>query len=186
MIATTIDGALSVTECAELGRVARGSTVTRALEVGHYLGRSTAVLLEHLAPGCELVTVDHHKGDIHSGSTSAEDFLRNVDPYVGERPFRPLFTDMHEALAELDGTFGFVFYDADHSRDGVRAFWQLVQPLLARRCVLVYDDADWDEQAVLGELAAADGFTCIRDRDFHRGPGDKTNPATYTLEVMRR
>ena len=58
-----IAGPLSVAECQALAKLAASTTTTRALEVGHYLGLSTAVLLDSLPPGCELVTIDHHQGD---------------------------------------------------------------------------------------------------------------------------
>jgi hypothetical protein len=51
---------------------------------------------------------------------------------------------------------------------------------------LVYDDADWDQQAILGRLARQAGFESVRDREFVRGEKDKASPETYALEVLGR
>jgi hypothetical protein len=134
-----------------------------------------------------LVTVDHHQGDAWSGGTSFGTFLENVAPYIGDpRMFSAVNEDMRTALPELDGRFGFVFYDADHTAAAVADFWALTPPLLADSCTLVFDDADWAEQSTLRGLAEADGFVVVTGREFYRPSGDKDDPATYTLEVMRR
>ena len=93
---------------------------------------------------------------------------------------------MAEALPELSGRFGFCFYDADHTAQAVAEFWDLAADLFDQECTLVFDDADWAEQSTLRTLAEADGFAVVTDRDFYRPSGDKHDPATYTLEVMRR
>ena len=93
---------------------------------------------------------------------------------------------MRTALSELLGTFGFVFYDADHTAAAVADFWDLAVDLLDDDCTLVFDDADWAEQSTLRSLAEADGFEVVTDIPFRRGDGDKRDPSTYTLEVMLR
>lgn len=180
-----IAGPLSVAECETLAELAAATNASRVLEVGHYLGLSTAVLLASLPPSCELVTVDHHQGDDWCPSTEFEEFQENVAPYLGDRVFTALCDDMR-ILRGMTGEFGFVFYDADHTATAVAEFWDHVTPLLADDCTLCFDDADWAEQATLRDLAAADGFRVVAGRDFYRGDGDKHDPDTYTLEVMCR
>lgn len=185
-----IKGALSITECEVLAEHARTTRAGAALEVGHYLGLSTAVLLDALPPKCEFVTIDHHMGDDNCGVTDVHQFKANVSPHIGERPFRPAFTDMREALSDLlfqpYGRFGFVFYDADHTAVGVQDFWLRARYLLEDDCLLLFDDADWESQALLRKLAEDDGFHSIRSRPFTRSVGDKADAETYTLEIMRR
>jgi predicted O-methyltransferase YrrM len=181
-----ITGALSVAECVKLGEVASATAAASALEVGHYLGLSTAVLLTSLPTDVHLVTIDHHQGDDWSGGTSFDEFTANVAPYVGERKFTAINEDMRSALPDLLGRFGFVFYDADHTAAAVADFWDLAAGLLEQECTLVFDDADWVEQSTLRGLAEADGFEVVTDTPFYRGGGDKHDPLTYTLEVMRR
>lgn len=181
-----IVGALSVAECQTLARVAASTTASRALEVGHYLGLSTAVLLDALPADCELVTIDHHQGDMWAPAVPESDFLGNVSSFVGDREFVAINDDMVSALPNLSAGFGFVFYDADHTASSVAAFWDHAAGLLDERCTLVFDDADWAEQSTLRGLAEADGFTVVTSEPFWRGDGDKHDPETYTLEVMER
>lgn len=181
-----IPGPLSVRECDVLAALASSTKASRALEVGHYLGLSTSVLLQSLPDGCELVTVDHHQGDEWCPATSPDEFMDNVGPFIGERPFRFVNDDMRSALADVGSGFGFVFYDADHTASAVADFWDLAAGLLAETCTLVFDDADWAEQSTLRSLAAADGFEVVTSEPFWRGDGDKHDPETYTLEVMER
>lgn len=181
-----IVGALSERECDTLADVASQTSATRALEVGHYLGLSTAVLLDSLPAGCELVTIDHHQGDRWCSPTSADDFEKNIAPHLAGRPFTFHNADMRDVLPELDGRFGFVFYDADHTAEAVADFWTLAADLLEPDCTLVFDDADWDDQSTLRDLAIAEGFEVVRTDPFVRHEADKRDPDTFTLEIMRR
>lgn len=181
-----IPGPLSVRECEVLAQHAADTSAERALEVGHYLGLSTAVLLEALPASCELVTIDHHQGDQWCPATSADEFLANVEPYVGGRTFTFVNDDMRSALPALDGRFGFVFYDADHTAEAVADFWTLAVGLLEPDCTLIFDDADWEDQSTLVGLAESAGFVSVRSEPFVRGDDDKRDQRTYTLEVMRR
>lgn len=181
-------GALSETECVVLAEHAAATDAAWALEIGHYTGLSSVVLLESLPVACGLVTIDHHRGDQWSSKTSVAKYEDSVRPHIRGRDFIFLNGDMRDELPRLhpEPLYGFVFYDADHSRQGVEDFWTLTAPLLANHCVLTFDDADWEEQSTLIGLAEAAGFVSIRDRDFYRGKDDKRNPDTYSLEVMRR
>lgn len=181
-----IAGPLSVTECEVLAEVAAATSAQRALEVGHYLGLSTAVLLDALPADCELVTIDHHGGDAWCPPTSAGDFYENVEPLIGGRSFRFVNKDMVSALTDMSDRFGIVFYDADHTAAAVADFWDVAVPLLEERCTLIFDDADWAEQSTLRQLAEAKGFAAVTGRTFHRSRDDKRDPETYTLEVMER
>jgi predicted O-methyltransferase YrrM len=179
-------GALSATECSVLATYASQATGERALEVGHYTGLSSIVLLTSLPADVEFVTVDHHLGDPWAPATSPDTYRRTVAPYVQGRKFAQVDADMFDALPMLAGGFGFVFYDADHRADPVRRFWELCEPLCNEQCILTFDDADWEEQSTLIGLAAADGFRSVRNRGFYRGELDKKSPDTYSLEVMIR
>jgi predicted O-methyltransferase YrrM len=180
-----LNGALSVTECEVLSELASGAH-GRALEVGHYTGLSSVVLLTSLPDEVELVTVDHHLGDQWSNATSPDRYRRNMQPYVGKRHFKQIDADFKVVLPELYPDFGFVFYDADHTAQAVCDFWRDAASLCLPKCTLVFDDADWSGQSALTVLAEGSGFRSVRTRDFHRGADDKRSPDTYTLEVMVR
>jgi predicted O-methyltransferase YrrM len=179
-------GPLSESECHKLAEIAAATHATRALEVGHYLGLSTSVLLASLPAEVEFVTIDHHQGDQWCPVTKFDEFTENVAPYVGDRSFTVLNQDMRTVIPMLSGQFGFVFYDADHTATAVADFWELAARLMAPDCTLVFDDADWAEQSTMRTLAEDDGFVVVTDQPFVRTSGDKHDPKTYTLEVMRR
>jgi predicted O-methyltransferase YrrM len=183
-----VDGALSEHECAVLASEARSSGATNALEVGHYMGLSTCVLLESLPPDCALTTIDHHEGDEWSGPTLHSNFVDNVTPYIrGRREFRDVQAPFADALSQLDSPqFDFVFYDADHTAEAVAKFWAYAEPLLLPRCTLVFDDADWDDQATMFKLAEQAGFDRVDDQPHVRHRRDKKDPMTYTLGIMVR
>lgn len=185
-IKNRVVGPLSFAECHKLADIAAASTAHAALEVGHYLGLSTSVLLASLPASCSLVTIDHHKGDNWCPATPFGAFSDNVAPYIGDRKFTPIKADMAEALPQLLGRFGFVFYDGDHTAEAVAKFWQLAADLFERECTLVFDDADWAQQSTLRTIAETDGFKVVTARPFVRTEGDKNDPETYTLEVMVR
>ena len=179
-------GPLSESECHKLAEIAAATNATRALEVGHYLGLSTSVLLASLPADVAFVPLDHHQGDQWCPGTKFEEFGENVAPYVGDRSFTAFDQDMRTVLPMLSGQFGFVFYDADHTATAVADFWDLAARLMAPECTLVFDDADWAEQSTMRTLAEDDGFVVVTDQPFVRTSGDKHDPKTYALEVMRR
>jgi len=121
-------GLLAYRECEVLAEAAAAGEVRVALEVGHYGGLSTVVLLKTLPTGSTLVTIDHHEGDSWTAATSAEGFVYNVQPFLNGRvTMDPWFMDFETALR-------------------------------ADSCVLAFDDADWDSVETLERLAADDGF----------------------------
>lgn len=183
----SIPGPLSHLESQTLADLASETDATRALEVGHYLGLSTSLLLLGFPPEVEFTTIDHHKGDFWCPATSFDEFMANVEPFVGARRFTPIDRDMADALPKLDGRFGFVFYDADHKKAAVAEFWSHAADLMDDQCTLVFDDADWDDQSTLRRFAEADGFEVVTGRELWRAERrDKGHPDTYTLEIMRR
>ena len=79
-------GLLSATECAELAHWAREAGRCDALEVGHYTGLSTVVLLHGLTDGSRLTTIDHHKGDNYVQASDQKVFLKNVVQALNGNP----------------------------------------------------------------------------------------------------
>jgi predicted O-methyltransferase YrrM len=182
-----MSGALSGFECETLAHWAGYASGVNALEVGHYTGLSTSVLLESLPTGMVLWSVDHHRGDAWSNATEPDAFWGNVSPYFGRIPLAMVIRDFRDGLEFIpEGSVGFVFYDADHDENSVADFWSCVCPLLADPCVLLFDDADWPGMKRLADEALGDGFVRVTERDFHRGGMGKRSSDTYTLEVMLR
>lgn len=184
-----IPGALSLLECMELADAVAGASPLSVLEVGHYLGRSTAVILSSLPMGARFWTVDHHRGDQWAPETEIEDFCRNVEPWRAKRhdvDFLPVYEDCEKWLLGLPEAqkFDLVFYDADHRAAATVAFWDLIRDRLSRRCVFIYDDADWPGSKALELCARSAGYISTRRRELVRNKNDKQDPDTYTLEIL--
>lgn len=183
-------GALSRAEITVLEAWTGFAGRCRALEVGRWRGLSTCVILSGLAPGSELVSIDHHRGDRWSSPSSHDDFKRTIAPRLwarnGEIRLKDHAEDFREAIPKIPGEFSLVFYDADHSATACADFWDLVASKLASRCYLLFDDADWASMQALRGPARDAGFQAVTGRPLVRHPGDKGHPDTYTLEVMVR
>src|SRR5689334_7881343 len=119
-----IPGLLSRKECDVLARVAHRSGATRALDVGHYHGRSTAVLLSSLPIGAYFTTVDHHQGDYYAVEpVNHDEFIANIQPFWNGGPVRAMKSVDKDMLAvdyTVDAPHDFVFYDADHHEQPIR------------------------------------------------------------------
>jgi predicted O-methyltransferase YrrM len=180
-------GGLSGAECEVLAEWATRATGAHALEVGHYTGLSTSVLLDSLPRGVTLWTVDHHLGDDLCHPTSVREFQENIEPFLGRVFLELIVEDLRHAHEKVPaGEVGFVFYDAGHDRQTVCEFWELYRDKFGARCILVFDDADWAGMRSLRSAAAYDGFICAESRVSARCMGDKRNIDTYALEIMTR
>ena len=182
-----IPGALSVAEMNALAIEASMAKGGDALEVGHYKGLSTAVLLQSLPETMALWTIDHHQGDEWCSPTESAEFEANIAGYVGARPVTYIYNTFEEGLALVPDGLRFVFYDADHSVEASRLFWGCVAPKLAQSCVILVDDCDWDGPRCLVDLAVMDGFNVAPwTGSEYRGAQDKSDPRTNTMEVLIR
>lgn len=189
------DGLMSAQECEELARWASMAACGVALEVGHYTGLSTCVLLDSLPPTMPLITVDARKWR----PEAAEVFDKYTPQFERDRPMRVFVEPFQSLIPRIADPIGFVFYDADHTAAGNRQFWSLVREHLADDCIVVYDDADWEGPATLQPLAEEDGFKASITREWYRHVTEiddpdsqvrldigKRHPDTFTLQSMVR
>lgn len=159
----------------------------RALEVGHFMGRTTAAMLIGLPKGSTLVSVDHHKGDKHVKPSEIKEFLVNVEPFIDCGVYHEwVFEPFETSVPALPGWFDFMYYDATHTPEACDEFWRVASPLMPDRCRLLYDDADWKEMWRLGELAQAHGFKNRTRYEFRRGTKQQVDSTAYTMAVMER
>jgi hypothetical protein len=130
---------------------------------------------------------------------AADVFEEYVPQYVNGRDFHVLVEHYSFAISKIEDPISFVFYDADHTIAGNKYFWDAAAHLLADRCFLIFDDADWESQSTLKGLAIQEGFVKQETRPLarHVAPQDgqhwhvlldigKRHPDTFTLEVMVR
>ena len=108
----------------------RKAAPRRILEIGTAIGYSALLALGEL-PGAEIVTIERDAVI----AEAARSFLcrAGVAEYV-----TLLFGEAEKLLPTLSGAFDFVFIDAAKSR--YPDFWLGVQPLLAKRSVVVADN----------------------------------------------
>lgn len=120
------EGWLSLAEAEVLREMARGKTV---LEIGSWLGRSTAALA---SVARLVVAVDHHHGPPYDGEGSTLGrFLKNLEQREIKNVL-PFLADSAVALPVLGPCFDLAFIDGAHDAvsamiDG-KAAWRVVVP----------------------------------------------------------
>lgn len=139
------------------------------VEVGSWRGRSTQVLAKHLPPNAHLYAVDtwagtpddaaQHELYADAGDVFA-DFWKNLLGQIRAGRLTPLRMDSQAGAAVIRdrhgiGSVDFVFIDADHRYEAVRADIAAYLPLVRPGGVLGGHDFHWPgvERAVL-ELPA--------------------------------
>lgn len=122
------------------------------LEVGSYLGASASALAAGLVDAgstAEVVCVDTWLNDTMSeGSRDTwAEFGENTAPFRGTlRPFRGRSREVAGRIAsELARPLSLVFFDGDHSYEGVRQDWETYRPLMANGAVVAFHDIGWAE-----------------------------------------
>lgn len=181
-----IPGLMSRAECFELAWWAslRKRPIT-ALEVGHFRGLSTAVLMSSLPSESMFVTIDHHKGDDRVCETAVDECEKNLRGFV--RPdltYVPHHEDYTVFLAAFTGTWDLIFYDAQHTPEECERFWSALAGQFSKGCVLLFDDADWGCMERLYFLASDLGFVDRTRLAIQRLHNDKAHPDTNTLRAM--
>ena len=132
-------------------------------EIGSYLGASGCALaagLRDAAHPNRVYCIDTWQND--AMSEGARDtwaaFVRNTEPYREEIfPVRGLSHEVAASVAASGGTsLSFVFFDGDHSAEGVRQDWEAYRPLLGPGAVVAFHDVGWAEgvQRLVAEAIA--------------------------------
>ena len=125
---------------------------TRIVEVGVWKGRSTHILARN-TPGI-VWAVDHWMGTPadsdqntlypDAGEAAYREFKKNLRQQIAVRKVRVLRMASLEAAAHLHAKYGaafdFVFIDADHSYEAVRADILAYRPLVRRGGILAGHD----------------------------------------------
>jgi predicted O-methyltransferase YrrM len=110
-----VEGWLSDKEGEALQRLAAGGTV---VELGSYKGRSTIAMA---ASAAQVVSVDHHHGDVNTGPTDTLlDFLENINKHGAADIVLALIEPIDEAATLLKRChFDGCFIDAEHTAESV-------------------------------------------------------------------
>ncbi len=107
-----------------------------SLEIGIASGGTTRFLREHVEIR-STVTIDD---GLHPKSVIWQRENRHAVANVTEFRGNSHSTNARQFLLSLNRTFDLVLIDGDHSAEGVRADWTLVQPFLRRNAVVWFHD----------------------------------------------
>lgn len=159
------------------------------LEVGHYMGLSTAVMAKAVNDNSELyrddyriiVSIDAHIPDAWVKDSNEETYMSNMKDDHVHGTVQSLTMDSR-AIRTIAG-FDAVFYDGDHADEQWR-FTQVVHQS-PNVTLFIFDDRDFPVPAKCCEFLRANGWT-DRSPELKRLNGDKTNPQTMTLGVFTR
>jgi SAM-dependent methyltransferase len=148
-----VDSTISENEGRALAELARDRVV---LELGAWLGRSTVCIAQTAA---QLVSVDLHRGDEHSGKASTlPGFMQSLDRYgLAERVVTVVgrFEDVLPLLAPA--SFDLVFLDGFHSYEQVSADIGLARRLVKPGGAMAFHDYGVDEFGVTRAVDEAFG-----------------------------
>jgi predicted O-methyltransferase YrrM len=143
------------------------------LEIGAYEGRSTVWMAEHLlAPGGEMVVVDHWQGSATHDPAEMPNVEARFDANLAEVRRRVPAARLAkvkaasvDALARLlvegrAGSFDFVYVDGSHEAPDVLTDAALAYPLLRVGGLIAFDDYGWRRFADVNDnpKAAIDAF----------------------------
>lgn len=153
--ARRIPGWLSRAESEALYELASSISPDLAIvEIGSYLGRSTAFLGLGASDSGSVYAVDPHTGDRSQvdagfeGIDTSQQFLRNMQSVGVSSKVRPLIMTSLQAASEWEGgAIGFLFVDGWHSAEAVFEDGTAWAPHLARNAFVVFDDVNHPEVA---------------------------------------
>lgn len=125
----------------------------RILEVGTAIGYSAIIMSEHMPQGCTITTIEKYEKRI---PIARENFKK-----AGKEDVITLIEgDAQEVLAQLTGTFDFIFMDAAKGQYG--SFFPDIMRLLAPGGILVSDNVLQD-----GDIIESRYAVTRRNRTIH-------------------
>lgn len=151
--ARRIQGWLSRAESEALYELAAAVPADRVIvEIGSYLGRSTAFLALGADDSVPVYAVDPHSGDRSQidagleGIDTSKQFLRNMENVGVSAKVRPMVMTSSKAASEWEGRpIGLLFVDGWHSADAVFDDGTSWGPHLAPNAIVVFDDVNHAE-----------------------------------------
>lgn len=134
-----------------LHRLVRVLQPTRMLELGTSFGLST--LYQHLAaPTSPFVTIEGNQDIANRAALHWEEWqsAASIEPLVG------LFDD---ALADLGGTYDYIFIDGDHRSESLLRYMDTLRKISQPGAVYVLHDIHWSQDML-------DGWRRVIDLEF--------------------
>lgn len=120
------------------------------LEVGSYLGATAAAVLYNNPIKAYFVDkweeqIQPARDDMQTEVNSYDQFLKNIDPYIGRSVVKTFKNDMLSTnLFDIDSKIDMFMYDGPHdvksTSEAVKYYW----PALSNEAILIFDDANWE------------------------------------------
>jgi len=134
-------------------------------EIGSYLGASACALAAGVVDGGvrnPVVCVDtwQNEGMSEGARDTWTTFASNTAPYSDV--VRPIRGRSYEVAIEADAAAGapceMIFFDGDHSDEGIQRDWEAYRPRLAPGAIVVFHDIGWAEgvQRILSRTVKAE------------------------------
>lgn len=136
------------------------SKSTTYLEVGSFLGATAASALSGNKVKAYLVdnwaeSLQPAEADIHMPENSKEDFLENIEPYIGENTVEVFDGDMFTFGKDQISGVDLFFYDGPHDHATVSRAVRHFAPCLAPGAIIVFDDANWTDTLIGADAGLA-------------------------------
>jgi predicted O-methyltransferase YrrM len=128
-----------------LAKLARKS-VGNGLEIGSYLGASSSYIASSMgSSNRKLYCVDTWKNDAMTEGQrdTFDEFKKNVRNWL-DKIVICQGTSV-EVSKSIDKTFGFVFFDADHSYEGIKSDWESWKDKINKGAIICFHDYGWAE-----------------------------------------
>jgi hypothetical protein len=144
-----------------------GANSSTYLEIGAYLGATTAGALS--GNKLKAYVIDTWKQDLQPVQNgmplppnSKEEFLKNIEPYIGDNSLEVIQGDMYEVDISGIKDVDLFFYDGP---DGYEHIYKTVlryRDCFAKQAILVFDDANWtDTVRAADDAVKAAGLTPV-------------------------
>ena len=138
-----------------------GSQSTTYLEIGSYLGATSAAALAGNTLNAYFVdlweeNIQPAELNVELPKNSKEDFEKNIAPYIGDSKVHVLREDMYEVdTTQIQGVDLF-FYDGPHEYEHVYKTMIRYRDCFAKQAILMFDDANWTDTVLAADAAVKD------------------------------
>jgi predicted O-methyltransferase YrrM len=115
------------------------------VEIGSFLGASTVFIAEGISDTSKLYCIDTWQNDAMSEGRkdTYRQFQNNVKKF--KHKIHSIREWSYEAALSFDLGIDFIFFDGDHSYEGVKKDFDLWSPKMKNGSVMVFHDSGWAE-----------------------------------------
>jgi predicted O-methyltransferase YrrM len=154
------------------------SQLKSAVEIGTFMGVTAAVIAKVLSPDGFLYCVDPYD----QGESIMKIAHRHIERANVSSKVKWIRTFSQDAKPHLPKTVDFMFVDGDHSYEGLKRDWAIVQDLLGPGGIVCFHDTSIPKSSSHSYCGAEEYF----NEHIRNAPGFAYVETVETLNVMRR